>query len=167
MKLIQLFDIKTRTLGFAFCQPPKKSIPKSLTQKKSLQNFKPKKSPQIANFKPKKGFRTSPSLIYLSTPPPPLGARVFGERTFTCTAGSSYIAFTTQPGTQRVMISGRVGQPSHHAIYLASICIQRSTAIKGKLNAPKPDTKTPPNQQVEKTGKRVPPTKAVVPPSGF
>ena len=68
MKLIQLFDIKTRTLGFAFCQPPKKSLPKSLTQKKSLQNFKPKKSPQIANFKPKKGLRTSPSLIYLSTP---------------------------------------------------------------------------------------------------
>ena len=69
MKLIQLFDIKTRTLGFAFCQPQKKSSAKSLTQKKSLQNFKPKKSPQIANFKPKKGLRTSPSLIYLSTPP--------------------------------------------------------------------------------------------------
>ena len=69
MKPIQLFDIKTRTLGFAFCQPPKKSLLKSLTQKKSLQNFKPKKSPQIANFKPKKGLRTSPSLIYLSTPP--------------------------------------------------------------------------------------------------
>ena len=64
-----MFDIKARTLGFAFCQPPKKSLPKSLTQKKSLQNFKPKKSPQIANFKPKKGLRTSPSLIYLSTPP--------------------------------------------------------------------------------------------------
>ena len=71
MKLIQLFDIKTRTLGFAFCQPQKKSLPKSLTQKKSLQNFKPKKSPQIANFKPKKGLRTSQSLIYLSTPPGP------------------------------------------------------------------------------------------------
>ena len=69
MKPIQLFDIKTRTLGFAFCQPPKKSLLKSLTQKKSLQNFKPKKSPQIANFKPKKGLRTSPSLIHLSTPP--------------------------------------------------------------------------------------------------
>ena len=51
--MIQLFDIKTRTLGFAFRQPQKKSLPKSLTQKKSLQNFKPKKSPQIANFKPK------------------------------------------------------------------------------------------------------------------
>ena len=78
--MIQLFDIKTRTLGFAFCQPPKMSLPKSLTQKKSLQNFKPQKSPQIANFKPqkspqianfkpKKGLRTSPSLLYLSTPP--------------------------------------------------------------------------------------------------
>ena len=59
------------TLGFAFCQPPKKFLPKSLTQKKSLQNFKPQISPHIANFKPKKGLRTSPSLIYLSTPPPP------------------------------------------------------------------------------------------------
>ena len=67
---MQLFNIKMRTLGFAFCQPPKKSLPKSLTQKKSLQNFKPKKSPQIANFKPKKGLCTSLSLIYLSTPPP-------------------------------------------------------------------------------------------------
>ena len=69
--MIQLFEIKTRTLCFAFCQPPKKSLPKSLTQKKSLQNFKPKKSPQIAKFKPKKGLRTSPSLIYLSCVPPP------------------------------------------------------------------------------------------------
>ena len=57
MKLIQLlFDIKMRTLGFAFCQPQKKSLPKSLTPKKSLQNFKPKKSPQIVNSNPKKGF---------------------------------------------------------------------------------------------------------------
>ena len=77
--MIQLFDIKTRTLGFAFCQPPKMSLPKSLTQKKSLQNFKPKKSPQIANFKPKKGLRTSPSLIYLSTPP---GSTMYKERCF-------------------------------------------------------------------------------------
>ena len=73
MKLIQFFDIKTRTLGFAFCQPQKKSLPKYLTQKKSLQNFKPPKSPQIANFKLKKGLRTSPSFIYLSTPLGPTG----------------------------------------------------------------------------------------------
>ena len=57
--MIQLFDIKTRTLGFSFCQP----------QKSPYQNLSPQKSPQIANFKPKKGLRTSPSLIYLSTPP--------------------------------------------------------------------------------------------------
>ena len=49
----KLFDIL-----HIFCQPQKKSLPKSLTQKKSLQNVKPKKSPQIANFKPKKGIRT-------------------------------------------------------------------------------------------------------------
>ena len=54
--MIQLFDIKTRTLGFAFCQPQKKSLPKSLTPKKSLQNLNPKKvlRSQISN--PKKGF---------------------------------------------------------------------------------------------------------------
>ena len=69
--MIQLFDIKTRTLGFAFCQPPKSPYQNLSPKKKSLQNFKPKKSPQIANFKPKKGLRTSPSLIYLSTPPGP------------------------------------------------------------------------------------------------
>ena len=31
------------------------------------------RSVQIANFKPQKGLRTSPSIIYLSTPPPPSG----------------------------------------------------------------------------------------------
>ena len=60
---------KNKNPGFRFLSTPKKSLPKSLTQKKSLQNFKPKKSPQIANFKPNKGLRTSPSLIYLSTLP--------------------------------------------------------------------------------------------------
>ena len=70
--MIQLFDIKTRTLGFSFCQPQKKSLPKSLTQKKSLQNFKPKKSPQIANFKPKKGRLHIP-VTYIPEYPPPLG----------------------------------------------------------------------------------------------
>ena len=63
-----LFDIKTRTLGFAFCQPPKKSLPKSLTQKKSLQNFKPKKvlRSQISN--PKKDF-AHPRHLYTRVPP--------------------------------------------------------------------------------------------------
>ena len=35
MKPIQLFDIKTRTLGFAFCQPPKKVLTKLSHPKKS------------------------------------------------------------------------------------------------------------------------------------
>ena len=69
MKLIQLFDIETRTLGFAFCQPPKKSLPKSLTQEKSRQNFKPKKIPQIANFKPKKRASHIP-VTYIPEYPP-------------------------------------------------------------------------------------------------
>ena len=40
-------------------------------------------------------------------------------------------------------------------------------SINEKTEAPKSDTKTPKNQQVEKTRKRVPPTKAVVQPLGF
>ena len=34
-----IFDIKVRTLDYAFCQPPKKSTSKSSTQDKSLHNF--------------------------------------------------------------------------------------------------------------------------------
>ena len=42
--MIQLFDIKTRTLGFAFCQPPKKSLPKSYPKKVLTKISHPKKS---------------------------------------------------------------------------------------------------------------------------
>ena len=56
----------------------------------------------------------------------------------------------------RVMISVRVGQSSQRAAYLASICIHKSSAIKGKLNAPKPDQKTPKTQQVVKNGEVYP-----------
>ena len=66
-----------------------------------------------------------------------------------------------------MMIYGRVGQPSHRAIYLVSTNVQKTTVITGKTNAPKPDMKTLKNQQVEKNGERVPPTKAVVQPLGF
>ena len=62
-------------------------------------------------------------------------------------------AFTIQPAThERMMLTGRMGQPSHHAIYLASTYVQILTVIRERTNAPKPDTKTPKNQQVEKTG---------------
>ena len=40
---IILFDIKMRTLGFSFCQPQKKSLPKSLTQKCHYKISNPKK----------------------------------------------------------------------------------------------------------------------------
>ena len=56
-----------------------------------------------------------------------------------------------------MMIYGRVGQPSHRAIYLVSINVQKTTVITEKTNAPKPDTKTPKKQQVEINGERVPP----------
>ena len=68
--IILLFDIKTRTLGFAFGQPPKKSLPKSLTQKKSLQNFNPQKVLRSKISNPKKGF-AHPRHLYTCVPPPP------------------------------------------------------------------------------------------------
>jgi len=61
--------IKSRTVGYHFYQPPKKSLTKSLYQKKSTRKMKTPKKSQAANFKPKKSLRTSPSLIPLSTPP--------------------------------------------------------------------------------------------------
>ena len=52
-----------------------------------------------------------------------------------------------------MFIYGRVGQPSHRAVYLTYIhvCINIKYYINKKTEAPKPDTKTPKNQQVEKT----------------
>ena len=44
---------------------------KSFDPNNSARKFLTPKSPQIANFKPPKGLHTSPSLIYLSTPPTP------------------------------------------------------------------------------------------------
>ena len=47
--------------------PSKNFLPNKVRQNIKISN--PKKRLQIANFKPKKGSRTSPPLIYLSTPP--------------------------------------------------------------------------------------------------
>ena len=51
----------------------------------------------------------------------------------------------------KVMISGRVGQPSHRAISLAfNNMLTKVDNDKGKLSRkPKPNTKTPNNQRVE------------------
>ena len=73
MKPKQLFDLKTRTLGFAFCQPPKKSSPKSLTQKKSLQNFKPQKKSSDRKFQTQKRASHIPVTYIPEYPPPPPG----------------------------------------------------------------------------------------------
>ena len=55
-----------------------------------------------------------------------------------------YFASTTQSVTHNttLFIYGRVGQPSHRAVYLTYM---------QNVEAPKPDTKTPKKQQVEKT----------------
>ena len=68
MKVIWLFDIKMRTLGYAFCQPPIKSIPKSFYPRKVTTKFLSQKSPGIPDFNPKKGLRRPLSLLYLSIP---------------------------------------------------------------------------------------------------
>jgi len=57
-----------RTLGYAFCQPPIKSIPKSFYPRKVTTKFLSQKSPWIPNFNPKKGLRRPLSLLYLSIP---------------------------------------------------------------------------------------------------
>ena len=56
MKLIELFDIKTRTLGLYLSQPPKKSLPESLTPKSHYKFSNPKKVLRLQISNPKKGF---------------------------------------------------------------------------------------------------------------
>lgn len=65
---------------------------------------------------------------------------------------SPYFASTTHSETHRDYI-GRVGQSSHSADYSVSTDV---TKIR-KPSPPKPDTKTPKNQGVEKVRERVPP----------
>ena len=73
MNLLQLFDIKTRTLGFAFCQPPKKSLPRSLTQKSHMTTkFQTQKKSSDRKFQTQKRALHIP-VTYISVyPPPPL-----------------------------------------------------------------------------------------------
>ena len=72
--MIQLFDIKTRTLGFTFVNPPKKSLPKSLTQKSQYKISNPKKVLRLQISNPKKGF-AHPRHLY--TWAPSLGLNIF------------------------------------------------------------------------------------------
>ena len=69
--MIQLFDIKTRTLGFAFCQPPKKSLPKSLTQKKVTTKFQTPKKSSDCKFQTQKRASHTPVTYIPEYPPPP------------------------------------------------------------------------------------------------
>ena len=61
--------------------------------------------------------------------------------------------YSTGTHNTTMFIYGRVGQPSHRAVYLTymHICINNKYYINKRTEAPKPDTKTPKNQQVEKT----------------
>ena len=70
MKRIQLFDIKTRTLGFAFCQPQKKSLPKS-HPKKVATKFQTQKQSSDRNFQTQKRASHIPVTYIPEYPPPP------------------------------------------------------------------------------------------------
>ena len=61
--------------------------------------------------------------------------------------------YSTSTNNTTMFIYGRVGQPSHRAVYLTymQICINIKYYINKRTEAPKPDTKTPKNQRVEKT----------------
>ena len=61
--------------------------------------------------------------------------------------------YSTGTHNTTMFIYGRVGQPSHRAVYLTymQMCINIKYYINNRTEAPKPDTKTPKNQQVEKT----------------
>ena len=73
--MILLFNIKTRSLGFAFCQPQKKSLPKSLTQKKVTTKFQPQKKSSDRKFQTQKRASHIP-VTYIPEYPPALGLRV-------------------------------------------------------------------------------------------
>ena len=76
MKLIPLFDITMRTLGYALVNPQKSPHQSHQSQRK-IPN--PKNSSRIANFNPQIGLCLSPSLLYLRTPPLPPPPRSLGE----------------------------------------------------------------------------------------
>ena len=61
--------------------------------------------------------------------------------------------YSTGTHNTTMFIYGRVGQPSHRAVYLTymQMCINIKYYINKRTEAPKPDTKTPKKQQVEKT----------------
>ena len=75
-------------------------------------------------------------------------------------------ASTNQPGTQRYDIWAR--WPAKPLCHLFSFNILTKVDYnKGKLSAPKPDTKTPKNQQVEKMGSMHPRPRQGCHPLGF
>ena len=73
--MIQLFDIKTRTLGFAFCQPPKKSLPKISYPKKVTTKFQTQKKSSDGKFQTQKRASHFPVTSIPEYPPPPLGCQ--------------------------------------------------------------------------------------------
>ena len=61
---------------------------------------------------------------------------------------------------------GCFGQPSHRPVYQASICLQMSQPLS-KIKCTKAGHENPQKPAGGKRRERAPPTKAMVPPSGF
>ena len=70
MKLIRLFDIKMRSLGYTSCQPLKKVQHQSFLPKKSHRKIPNPKSPGITNFNHKKKASLIPVTIIPEYFPP-------------------------------------------------------------------------------------------------
>ena len=73
----------------------------------------------------------------------------------------------TQDNNVHIWARGPAKPPCRLFNIYADMYKYQVISINERTEAPKPDTKTPKNQQVEKHGERVPPTKAVVQLWGF
>ena len=98
--MIQMFEKKkkkkkNRTLGFPFCQPPKKVLTKISSPKKSHYKISNPKKSSDSKFQTQKRASHIPSLIYLST-----GMKTALER-------PQEIRPTNQGGCSRAIVTGR------------------------------------------------------------
>ena len=120
--MIQLFDIKTRTLSFDFCRTPKKVLTKISHPKKVTSKFQTQKKSSDRKFQTQKWASHIPtlrtSLIYLSTFPRALnsfGAQISDRKVIVfikgwglhCTRISSWIFLYFNVSVRQFFISMR------------------------------------------------------------
>lgn len=88
---------------------------------------------------------------------------IFVGKLYLVHQGRAYFASITQPGIQSVDTPARWPANPTRRLFSANTPIKvYHNYHRRKLNAPRPDTKTPENQLVEKIGEHIPPTKAMV-----